>query len=332
MPQTSRLLITGGSGFIGAEVVSIALSRGCEILNLDIRPPRLREHHQFWSEVDIRSERSVEKSFSEFRPSQIVHLASDVDVNLPNIGKYQTTVCGTGNVIRASERLPDVRRFIHVSTQYVVKPGIVPASETDFRPYTVYGAAKAETERLVRASRLSSWVIVRPTIIWGPCHPSFAGQIWRHMAKGTYLHPDVNGPLMRGYGYVENTAGQIMALLAADEQLLDRRVYYLGDGTLDYHWWADAFCIGLTGRPARRVKPALLLGLAICGSAIKAVGLHAPYDLGRYFRMTTPAPADFEPILTLAGPPAISAEQGVARSIEWLREIDPALFGQRAAQ
>jgi hypothetical protein len=98
---------------------------------------------------------------------------------------------------------------------------------------------------------------------------------------------------------------------------------------LDYHWWADAFCFCLTGRPARRVNPMLLFGLGICGSAIKTIGLRAPYDMGRYFRMRTPAPVDFGPILNLAGPSSIDAEQGVLRSVEWLRQTNPVLFGKQ---
>lgn len=295
MQNDRKLLLTGGSGFIGSEVVRLAAAQGYQIVNLDFKPPRDAGHRSFWQEVDIRDSSAVCAAIIAAAPNRIVHLASDIDVNLRALAEYKTTVDGTRNVIAAAEMLPGLERFVHVSTQYVVRPGVIPASETEFIPYTVYGEAKAETEKLICSSRLNSWVIARPTIIWGPGHPSFADQIWRRMAEGSYRHPKLAGPLKRGYGYVSNTARQMMVLMQADGQALTRTVYYLGDGMLDYDRWADAFCLRLTGRPAKRVPAAGLYALGLIGSTMRRLGLPAPYDLGRYFRMTTAAPIDFTP-------------------------------------
>lgn len=326
MPNERTLLLTGGSGFIGSEIVRIAAAYGYEIVNLDFRPPRDPSQMAYWREVDVRDAAAVSAAIAAAAPTRIMHLASDIDVNLRTLSEYRTTVDGTRNVIAAAEALPGLERFVHVSTQYVVRPGVMPKSETEYVPYTVYGEAKAETEKLIRASRLGSWVIARPTIIWGPGHPSFADQIWRRMAEGTYRHPGMSGPLMRGYGYVTNTAKQAVKLMRAPKEALTHTVYYLGDGMLDYHRWADAFCERLTGRPAKRIPTAGLLGLGLIGSSMRLVGVKPPYDMGRYFRMTTPAPIDFAPILALAGPPAVSFEEAVESSIRWLHGVDPVLF------
>lgn len=326
MPNERTLLLTGGSGFIGSEIVRIAAAGGYEIVNLDFRPPRDLSQMVYWREVDVRDADAVSTAIAAAAPTRIVHLASDIDVNLRTLSEYRTTVDGTRNVIAAAEALAGLKRFVHVSTQYVVRPGIIPKSETDYVPYTVYGEAKAETEKLIRASRLDSWVIARPTIIWGPGHPSFADQIWWRMAEGSYRHPGMSGPLMRGYGYVTNTAQQAVALMQAPRKALTHTVYYLGDGMLDYHRWADAFCERLTGRPAKRIPAVGLLGLGLVGSSMRLVGVKPPYDMGRYFRMTTAAPIDFAPILALAGPSAISFEEGVENSIRWLYSFDPTRF------
>src|SRR5208283_6137943 len=148
-------------------------------------------------------------------------------------------------------------------TQFVVTPGQTPKSETDFKPYTLYGEAKAVSERLVRASSLP-WLIVRPTIIWGPRHPSFHDQIWAFIANRAYLHPSAATPIMRCYGYVGNTADQILAFLDADPK--QRRVFYLGDGTINYDTWVDGFAEAITGKKARRIPQSLLLVFARLGS------------------------------------------------------------------
>jgi len=43
-----KLLITGGSGFIGTNYVDYALTKGCEVLNIDIKSPSKKEHDPYW--------------------------------------------------------------------------------------------------------------------------------------------------------------------------------------------------------------------------------------------------------------------------------------------
>lgn len=328
MSERATLLVTGGSGFIGSQLVKMALDKGYRVVNLDIKAPTSEEQKRVWQNVDMRDATAVLKAVQSARPSHMIHLASDIDVTYKNIEDYKTTIAGTSHILAAASKISALKRFVHVSTQYVVRPGVEAKSDTDYIPYTVYGAAKAETEKLVHASGLGSYVIARPTIIWGPGHPSFADQIFRRMAQGTYRHPATHKPLMRGYGYVSNTARQMLVLIESDADILSRKVYYLGDGQLDYDQWADAFCKRLTGRKAKRIPAAGLYFLGLIGSSMRRLGLPAPYDLGRYFRMTTSAPIDFSPILALAGPSPVTFEQGVEASVAWLEQIRPEIYAR----
>jgi len=322
-----KLLVTGGSGFIGSEVVHLGLQSGLEILNLDFRAPNIPEHAPYWSNVDVRTAADVEREVSRFEPQYILHMASDIDVTLKSLDQYRTTTQGTANVLAAAARLPGLERLVHVSTQFVVTPGLAPSSETDFRPYTLYGEAKALSEKLVRQTELP-FLIARPTIIWGPRHPTFHQQILAYIASRAYLHPRMARPILRCYGYVENTAAQMLSLLAVP--MTSRRVFYLGDATINYDTWVDGFSIAFTGKPARRIPSTALHALAYAGSAMKQLGLPAPIDLGRYFRMTTSSEIDLSSTFAVSGTPRVSREVGLVRTVEWLRELDPARFGPRS--
>ncbi len=49
-----RILVTGGSGFIGTNYIELLLKTGqAELLNLDNRPPRNVAHKSFWQECDF---------------------------------------------------------------------------------------------------------------------------------------------------------------------------------------------------------------------------------------------------------------------------------------
>lgn len=315
-----KILLTGGSGFIGSEIVDLALERGYQVRILDIRPPRTPEHLAYWRKVDVRDAATVSEQIAEFAPDRLLHLASDIDVTIRTLAEFKTTIDGTANVLAAAARLPELKRFIHVSTQFVVRPGVEPADERYLEPYTVYGEAKAETEKLVWAAHLGApWFILRPVIIWGPNHPTFAQQIFRHMGTRRYLHPVGREPINRAFGYVTNVAEQMMTFATMDPALASRHVYYVGDGTIDYDLWADAFSVGLTGKPARRIPVWLLKLMGTAGDAVKAIGLRSPIDSGRAFRMSTASKVDLSPTLEITGPPRIGFDEGVRRTLEWLR-------------
>lgn len=318
-----RLLITGGSGFIGAQSVQAALACGFSVRSLDLAPPVIAGHETLFQRVDVRDREAVCRAVEAFSPTHILHLASDIDITISRLEDFVTTIGGTANIIEAARRLPTLKRVIHVSTQFVCKPGKQPKSETDYDPYTLYGVAKAESERLFQASGLP-FLITRPTIIWGPRHPSFAQHIWRYIANGAYLHPVGLNPIMRCYGYVDNVAAQSIALLDGDPGA--RRVFYLGDDTIDYDMWADAFAVPLTGRRARRIPMPLLAVVAAGGSALQSVGMHSPIDLGRYHRMTTSSAIDLSPTFAIVGQPKVDFDTGVRETLKWLVETVPETY------
>ncbi len=328
----SRLFMTGASGFIGNELAEIAVSGGHTICNFDIAPPT-DDKRAFWIEGDVRDADALARAMYNFAPDYVVHLASDTDVSIVDLEQFTVTLDGTRNVVAAVAGLPSLQRFVHISTQFAVRPGIAPPDDAYLEPYTVYGQAKAETERIVRGAKLSvPWLIVRPTIIWGPRHPSFSKNIFRYIRSRKYMHPVGLGPIRRAFGYVTNTASQIYALTLSDEANIRRKVYYVGDEALDYARWADAFSIGLTGKKARRLPVPLLKAMGLAGDFAKRLGLPAPIDSGRAFRMSTPSQVDLQPILDLAGPPAIGFDEGVAHTIAWLNADTDRIAQQEASR
>ena len=327
--KNARVLVTGGSGFIGSEAVALLLKKGAEVANIDIKPPTWPQQHPYWRPCDIRDAENVQRIAAGFDPHYVLHLASDIDVTLTRIEDYRTTIDGTRNVAVAAREAAQLRRFIHISTQYVVTPGIRPKDETDFHPHTVYGEAKARSEAIVRSSGIGDWLILRPTTIWGPRHPKFSEAIWKYLANGCYLHPSATKPILKCYGYVRNTAEQMIAFLDADLSKTSKRVFYLSDGPIDQDHWMDGFACAFTGRPAKRVPKQVLWVLGTVGEILKAIGIRFPMDMGRYFRMTTPAEVDMEPTFEMVGQPSIPLAQGIKETIVWLETASPELFVHR---
>ena len=69
-----RILITGGSGFIGTNYIELLLRNGqTEFINIDNRPPRNAAHKGFWQECDLLDAFRLKKIIADFSPTHVVH-------------------------------------------------------------------------------------------------------------------------------------------------------------------------------------------------------------------------------------------------------------------
>ena len=169
--EKPKILITGGSGFIGTNLVERFIQNGYEVLNLDILPPRNKSHQPFWKKIDINEREDLANVVQEFRPKFILHFAARTDLReSESLAGYSENYIGVRNLIFAVKNISTVERIIFASSQLVCKIGYQPLNEDDYCPTTLYGTSKVIGEQIIRSVDEfgASWTIVRPTSIWGP--------------------------------------------------------------------------------------------------------------------------------------------------------------------
>ena len=317
-----RILVTGGSGFIGTHVVSRLVAKEYKVLNLSLDAPHETGHRHLWRRVDILDARALRCTVAEFQPDQVMHLAARTEMDektTPETG-FRANTQGARNFLTAVKATPSVRRMLMCSSQFVCGPGRLPAHDEDYFPATVYGQSKVITEQETRRANLAcEWVIVRPTNIWGPWHPRYPQEFWRIARKGLYVHPGGKS-VVRCYGYVGNVADQMVSLMEQPAEKIDRQTFYVGDPAADIYLWADAFCRALNGKPARKVPRPILRSAGLAGDIITAAtGKPFYITSSRYRSMVTDYITPMDKTLALLGQPKISLEQGVAETVAWLR-------------
>lgn len=317
-----RLLVTGGSGFIGTNLVARWQTDSIQILNLDITPPLLSDHRSRWRYVDILDVEKLHQEFDRFRPTHVIHLAArtDCDEQTTVEAGYSVNTDGTANIIAAISDTPSVERVIITSTQYVCGPHHFPTSEEDYAPHTVYGQSKVIAEQLTRAAKLSCiWTLIRPVNIWGPWHLRYSREVWAVIRRGWYVHPGC-APVIRTYGYVGNILWQMQKILEAPREAVDGQTLYVGDLPIDVHDWVNGFSVRLLGRPVRVVPRTLVRSLALVGDVLSLAGVTFPITSSRFTSMTqdylTPMDRTFE----LLGEPPSRLEDGIDETVRWLDE------------
>lgn len=317
-----RLAITGGSGFIGTNLVQAALERGDAVLNLDIVPPGRGDQAAYWQRADLMDAPALAAALAAFGPDAVFNLAAVADIALAADAMLPNTQ-GLRNLVAAVRACGTSPVLVHASTQLVIGPEHKPAHPHDYAPYTPYGQSKADSEEILRQEAPDlRWTIVRPATIWGPWHATFHRSIWRYLNRRWYMLPTGIDPI-RAYGYVGTVASQLLAVLDADPAETDHRVFYLGDEPARSSAWLDGFSRALTGHPTRRVPGVALRLLAGIGEIMKQLGGPAPIDRGRLYRMTTDYPVPMAETFRVLGRGTTTLDQGVAATVAWLRERHP---------
>lgn len=169
-----KILVTGGAGFIGCNLVRHLLQQGHEVLNLDkltyagnlesLADVASHDNYHF-VQGDIADAEAVRRAFAVFHPQAVMHLAAESHVDRSIDGPMafiQTNVVGTAVLLQAAREYwqglssaeREKFRFLHVSTDEVY--GSLGAEgyfseSSPYDPHSPYSASKAASDHLARA-------------------------------------------------------------------------------------------------------------------------------------------------------------------------------------
>lgn len=177
----NKILITGASGFIGSFLVEEALIRGYEV-HAAIRKSSSKLHLtdariKFFT-IHLDNKKQLVDDFIKFRLEGVLF-----DYVIHNAGVTKVVKKSdfdrinfqyTKNIIEAlieAECIP--KKFIYLSSLGVYGPGneitLDPIKESDKpNPKTLYGKSKFKAEQFIREQNLLSYIIIRPTGVYGP--------------------------------------------------------------------------------------------------------------------------------------------------------------------
>jgi nucleoside-diphosphate-sugar epimerase len=321
-----RVIITGGSGFVGTNLVEYFSQCGWEVRNFDIAPARNSDHLCYWANVDILDRKDLIAETQKFQPTVFLHFAARTDLDeKQNLAGYAANIEGVSNVIEAIQSTNAIQRVVFASSQLVCELGYQPQNEYDYRPSTLYGQSKVLTEKIIRAAGNFNaiWTIIRPTSLWGPWFDVPYKNFFLAIARNLYVHPG-SGHILKQWGFVGNSVFQVYRLIEAPAEKIDKKTFYLADyQPVELRDFANKVQAVVGAKPIRTIPSSLLKTAALLGDLGNKIGwANPPLTSFRYSNMTTMETQDLCPLQEVIGSLPYSIDEGIEITVQWLRQYD----------
>lgn len=248
--RKNQILVTGGAGFIGSNLIKRLLEEGYEIVCLDnfndyYNPqikrsnikPFLREKRFNLVEADIRDKDTLKEIFEKYNFQKVIHLAAQAGVRLslkqPNL-YVDVNVNGTVNLLELSKAYK-IKNFIFGSSSsvYGATKEIPFSEEGKLKPISPYGVSKRTGELLCytynHLYNLPVTILRFFTVYGARQRPDMAIHKFTKLideGKEIYLYGD--GETSRDYTYISDIVEGIISALNTD---FNYEIFNLGNSS-----------------------------------------------------------------------------------------------------
>jgi nucleoside-diphosphate-sugar epimerase len=231
--SNTKVFVTGGSGFVGRELIAALRARGCDVAAL-ARSPVATEAVVRQGAQPIAGDLSDVGVLAKGMAgcTAVIHAAANTSDWGPRKVFLESTVRGTEHVLEAAKSA-GVARFVHIGTEAVLAGGkpIIDVNETapyPEKPEGLYPWSKGLAERAVIGANSTSLetISVRPRFVWGRGDTSLLPQLLEAMRGGQWMWFG-GGRYRTSTCHVRNLAeGALLAL----ERGRAGEIYFLTDG------------------------------------------------------------------------------------------------------
>lgn len=332
--EKKKILITGGCGFVGKNLVNGFCDKGFDVTVLDFGGKPFRDDVNFIN-LDIRDKQAVIDACEGM--DSIVHNASIV-LTKQVLKKmvWDVNLGGTHNIMEAC-KIHNIPKLVYISSASAVYEGKDIENGDETLPYSSisqadYADSKIQAEKDVLAFSGTSGTTVcaiRPHVVFGPEDNRFVPNILSRLEQGKLGRAVGNRDKLSDFTYISNL---VDAVIAAEEKLesgsaLDGQAYFVTNGEpMAFFDFVEDFIVEM-GHPKITKKVPYWLAYSaaavaegwdmVKGGTLKETGMTRfaiKYMVTHHYYSIEKAKRDFD------WEPKVSLAEGIKITVDKLRE------------
>lgn len=225
-----HIFVTGGSGFVGRNIIRHYLAAGARVTAL-ARSEESVQQLQAMGAVPVRGDLTGSLSDLPLHDCDLlIHAAADTSHAYPSPLQWQVNVEGTRRLFSLAHQA-GIRKAIYISSESVLLNGnpLIMADETHplpARPAGAYSHTKAAAEQaLLTTPGLPEVIIIRPRFVWGKDDTTALPQLMAAVQSGKFAWID-GGRYLTSATHIDNLCHGIRC---AAEYGADRNIYFITD-------------------------------------------------------------------------------------------------------
>ena len=225
-----KVIVTGGSGFIGSNLIKFLIKNNYFVINIDKNTysknsyilKNINKKKYIFHKLDINNKKEVLKILRKNKPSAIFNLAAEthVDRSIDSPNQFiHSNIYGVFNLLEAIREYSRKIKLIHISTDEVygdLTNGLFDES-SQMKPSNPYAASKAMADLLIQAYSRTygiDYIIARPSNNYG--YHQYPEKLIplavKRLSRGKKIKLHDEGKPTRTWTHSEDTADAIMTL------------------------------------------------------------------------------------------------------------------------
>ena len=235
--KIKKVLVIGGTGFIGSHLVDTLIKRGYKVRCLVRKTSNLKwiEDHVKKNRIDLAYGDIVDKKSLELATKGVdvvYNLATIIDERWVRYEDFKKiNLVGTKNIVEACIK-NQVKKFIYFSSIAAVgmESANHPINEQEHcKPTTLYGKSKYEAEKflnnVIKQNKINI-VILRPPTVYGPREAYNTASLFRTIQQGKFKIIG-NGKNLMSFCFIKNVVDA--AILAMERETANNETFFITD-------------------------------------------------------------------------------------------------------